>query len=201
MPLRTLTPAPGIFERIAEQFSSTTSESSFKLSTLRSGKNVRLGLAAPHPVFNLGLEDIDALEWISKVRMTGWRYFVTSGNGVVAASEASTSSPEGAVMGTLTNQGPFVEGTEDALAIAEESAEVAAGKFVLGMVRIPALYVVALWLRNEDSLGEFDRFVPAAPTIAPLKANAIMTSSEFIAALRALKASREQSGSGSESSN
>ncbi len=201
MSLRILTPATNVSERLAEQIFSTSRNIGTMMSALGGAQPDALGLAAPHPVFNLGLDAIDAPDWISKVQMTGWRYFVTSGASVVAASEASTSGPEGAVKGTLTNEGPFVLGTEEALAICERSTEVSKGNFVLGMLRVPALYVVALWLRNDAGSDELDRFVPAAPTPTSLEANAIMTPSDFIDALRNLKASKAESGSGSDSSN
>jgi hypothetical protein len=150
-----------------------------------------LGVAAPHPVFNLGLDALESPDWTSRAEMTGWRYFVTSEAGVVAAAEASSDSAGGPIKGTMTNAGPFVVGTEKALASVESDPKVAKGSFALGLLRVPALYVVALWLRGEGKSAGTDWFVPVAPAPEPFLADVLTNPKDFIQALVKLKSLKD----------
>lgn len=189
MPLRILEPQAAVQERIASNLRGPAAPAMAKANALGGAAPV-LGLAAPHPMFNLSLDALDAADWVKRAEMTGWRYFVTSDAAVVALAEAASTSPTGPVGGALTNEGPFVLGSEEALAFSERQDEISKGSYVLGLLRVPALYVVALWLRSEDRPATRDRFVPVSPAPAPLTANVLMKPKAFITALRQLKASK-----------
>jgi hypothetical protein len=51
------------------------------------------------------------------------------------------------------NAGPFVEGFVRAVPAAEHSSEADADDYEVRELRIPALYVVALWLRGRRETG------------------------------------------------
>lgn len=187
MALRTLQPNASVTERIATEVRGMVRGSAAESLALGGSADSCLGVAAPHPVFNLGLDSLDSPDWMNRVEMTGWRYFVTSDGGVVAAAEASSESAEGPVKGTMTNIGPFVIGSEKALALVEADPKVARGSFALGLLRVPALYVVALWLRGEGRSAGTDWFVPVAPTPKPILADVLTRPSDFIQALVKLK--------------
>jgi hypothetical protein len=55
---------------------------------------------------------------------------------------------------------------------------------------VPALYVLALWLRDEEDGGGGDLFVPLAPSPLPLQAGERMPAAAFEAALQQLKRAR-----------
>jgi len=197
MPIRTLTPQSDVQDRLSLRLHHMSTTERGQASTLGGASADVLGLAAPHPVFNLSLQAIDRDDWVSAVKMTGWRYFVTSSQGVVATAEARALWKDGPVEGTLTNEGPFVVGSEQALALAERLPEIAGGKYVLGLLRVPPLYVVALWLRSEQGPEGLDRFVPVSPAPAPFRTDSALRPEEFITILRRLKAERLDSAGGS----
>lgn len=91
-----------------------------------------------------------------------------------------------------------VVGSEQALALAEKRPEIANGQYVLGPLRVPALYVVALWLRSERRPEKLDRFVPVDPAPKPYQVNSLMEPQAFIGILRKLKQARVASGAGRE---
>lgn len=188
MALRTLEPNASVTQRIATEVRGMARRPGVKSLAIGGAADGSLGVAAPHPVFNLGLDSLESPDWMNLVKMTGWRYFVTSDVGVVAAAEAVTASDGGHVEGTMTNEGPFVIGTETALVLAEADPTVAKGSFALGLLRIPALYVVALWLRGEKKSEGTDWFVPVAPAPEPLVAGVLTRPGDFIKALIRLKA-------------
>jgi hypothetical protein len=84
MPLRTLSPSPSVTRRLALRVGSVDTGLRTLESTIGGNRAASLGLAAPHPVFNLDLNAIDSSDWISHAKMTGWRYLVTSGENVIA---------------------------------------------------------------------------------------------------------------------
>lgn len=199
MALRTLLPQADVHDSISSRLQEMSPREARSFSALGGSAPDALGLAAPHPMFNLSLEAIDHDDWINRVQMTGWRYFITSSEGVVATAEARSLSKDGPVEGTLTNAGPLVVGSEQALALAEKRPEIVGGQYVLGLLRIPALYVVALWLRSERRPESLDRFVPIGPVPAPYIVNSILTPQAFVEVLRDLKRARSSSDPSRES--
>jgi hypothetical protein len=191
MALRILQPHAAVTERIATEVRGMARRSAAESLALGGAADSSLGVAAPHPVFNLSLDSLESPDWMNRVEMTGWRYFVTSEAGVIAVAEASSESAGGTVKGTMTNAGPFVVGTEKALASVEADPQVTKGSFALGLLRVPALYVVALWLRGEGKSSGTDWIVPVAPAPEPLRAGVMMRPNDFIKALGELKRSKD----------
>ena len=66
------------------------------------------------------------------------------------------------------NEGPFVAQTQEILAAAARMKKVRAGNFRPCLLIIPALMVVAVWLRSEDGTAG-DVILPMAPTNGALK--------------------------------
>jgi len=194
MPLRIVEPIADIRRALVDELSLRARATAFRTERLRAARPAALGLAAPHPVFHLGLDEVGRPGCLERVAMTGWRYFVTEGDAVVAAAEALASSPHGPLLGTQTNEGPFVAGSVAALSRAESLPQVDAGHYALGLLRVPALYVVALWLRDEQPPGAHDLFVPVEPAPAPLQVGVAITAEAFEQALVEVKAAKAEGG-------
>ena len=90
----------------------------------------------------------------------------------------ATDAGGGGAAFTHLNEGPFVQATADALAGLEDRPEVAAGSYQVRMVRIPALYVVALWLEDLD--GDADLVLPLAPAPVFLDTGRLYGEREFL---------------------
>lgn len=138
-------------------------------------------LASPHAVHNLGLDDLEKPGRLRDAPMTAWRYLIEEGDALVASAEVGVDS-KGAVRGLdHVNEGPFVKATAAAQKAAAKLPQVRDGRVEARVIRIPALYVMALWLKDLD--GDADIVVPMAPAPPFLEANRPYTEAEFLKAL------------------
>jgi hypothetical protein len=130
-------------------------------------KGGALSLSSPHPIFTVELERLAAGDRpLDAAELVGWRALLEEDKRVVAAVELPGAEPGKA--GALVNRGAFVESTVAALTTAERHERVASERLELRLLRVNALYVLALWLHAAE--GQDDLFVPLAPAPAPLRA-------------------------------
>ena len=147
-------------------------------------------LASPHRVHNLRLTDLGKPGALRDAPMTAWRYLVEDDGAAVASAEVGVDA-KGAVRGLdHVNEGPFVKATAAAQKAAEKLPQVRDGKVEARVIRIPALYVMALWLKDLD--GDSDVIVPMAPAPPYLEANRPYTEREFLKALAGPAKARAQ---------
>ncbi len=88
------------------------------------------------------------------------------------------------------NEGPFVKATAAAQKAAAKLPQVREGSVEARVIRIPALYVMALWLKDLD--GDDDVVIPMAPAPPFLEANRPYTEREFLKALAGPAKARRQ---------
>ncbi len=143
------------------------------------GPEQGLQLAAPHPVYTMGLEALAGEPSIEEAELVGQRCLVVSEDQPVAAAEIGDSEAAG---GVATTRGPFTEGTVAAIGEVERWDEVAERDYELRLLRVPALYVMALWLHGDEE-GE-DLFTPLAPVPEGLEEHARYSWRELTDALR-----------------
>jgi hypothetical protein len=137
-------------------------------------------LASPHKVHNLRLSDLEK-GGLRDAPMTAWRYLVEDDGTAVASAEVGVDA-NGAVRGfDHLNEGPFVQATAAAQKAAAELPQVRDGRMEARILRIPALYVMALWLKDLD--GDSDVIVPMAPAPPYLEADRPYTERDFMKAL------------------
>jgi hypothetical protein len=135
-----------------------------------------LSLTSPHRIFTVALEALagdDRL--VDAAEFAGWRALLEEDGRVVAAVEVPT--PQRGTGAALVNRGPFAPSTVSALTMAERHELVASDRFELRLLRVNALYVVALWLHAAEAAA--DVFVPLAPAPAPLRAETAYESPSF----------------------
>lgn len=151
----------------------------------------QLRAAAPHPVYDLDLDELAKGHGLDKARLSSWRYLLYRGAELLAATELAIhpDSGEPAEVGDalLINEGQFVSATAEAIRIAEVHNGVRQGSYVLRLLRCSALYVMALWLQdntdnadNADNAGAGDVVIPLAPAPEPLQAGHVYSGAEFI---------------------
>lgn len=141
-------------------------------------------LAAPHQVVPLTPEDVRrGLCWETKGSI--WRFLVmddSRAHSAVEVRERAGAADE--YQFVSLNSGPFVESTVEAIHRAE------AGGHDLGeirLIRLPALYVEALWLHGDEN-----RFVPLSPAPSDLDPYRIYPEREFTALLGHIAARRRE---------
>jgi hypothetical protein len=126
----------------------------------------------PHETFHLGLDSVGA--GMSGVEPVGWRFLLgTTGPEATHAAEVLTRNQVYAFAGL--NRGPFVQQMVDVMRTANVPDD-----YEARMLRIPALYVVAVWLANDKGN---DLFIPLKPTNPVLQPGRVYQQAEFEAAL------------------
>ena len=139
------------------------------------------GLAAPHRVFHLGLDQLVAGTPITKAaRFTGWRALLVDRKRRAVAAAELAATRAGLKFATVI-RGPHAVGSTAGEAAAVRWSKKAKGDHELALLRVPGAYCTALWLRSADGKG--DAFVPIAPSPPALKPNVAYREEEFRAAL------------------
>lgn len=148
----------------------------------------------PHPVYDVGLKDLADGKGLSKAALVSWRYLLSDGE---STSIAEVSTPRGKKQPhafAMLNRGPFVASLVETVEAATKNKTLAKTKYDLAVLHVPALYVLALWLRS-DKAGK-NIVIPLAPAPAPLTAGKSYSEEEFAAALvPAAKAAVAEGGS------
>jgi len=144
----------------------------------------------PHPVYVATLDDLAAGKLLANARQTAWRYLLVQHDEVVAEAEitAGHGGAKGAKSGKRKNlefagmtHGPFADATIDGLHIAEALPETARADYELRLLKVPAVYLVALWLHRADD----DILIPIGQPPTGLRKNKAYTEAGIIRALRA----------------
>ena len=141
----------------------------------------QVSLTSPHEMRHVRLDALTERRPLDDSEQTGWRYLVEAGGAPVAAAEVATDAGGGGAAFSQLNEGPFVQSTAEALRTLEERPETAAGNYEVRMARVPALYVMALWLEDLD--GDEDLVLPLAPAPAFLDTQRLYSEQEFLDAL------------------
>jgi hypothetical protein len=134
----------------------------------------------PHRIETLSLEALLEGPGIVAAHPFGWRFLPTELPDAAIEVVATENGHEFA----LINRGPFVAGTKAAFARAEANSEVAGGEYRPTLLRVPALYVMALWLQASGGGG--DLIFAIAPAPAELDVDRAYRLDDFQAALREL---------------
>lgn len=137
------------------------------VSALRAASPSSMAISTPHCVAVLGLDRIHSgMSLRSAAQKKGWRFLVHNGSKVVATANSSVSGRGKHGFAHITD-GPFVAGTERAIRRAEKLTAVKKGRFEPIWLQVPAINVVALWLKNLDKNADLIMPVPPAPKELP----------------------------------
>lgn len=143
-----------------------------------------LALAAPHPVFNLAADEIGHPDALARTRMTGWRFIVVSQGRAVATIEFAATSRRDVGRFSRVTDGRMAASSARAIGRAERSMQARRRRYALGMLRVTALGVTALWLRDLDEVGRHDLFSPVEPVPAGLTAERWLPIAQWMQALK-----------------
>jgi hypothetical protein len=170
---------------LRESLGALADRGQLSLRALRKARHEQLSATAPHQVFVFGLRDVLSEELLAAARPTGWRYLLEIDETVVASAE-TLEQEDGSHVFAMVNEGPFVQGTVDALAVAERVAEELDRELDLRLLHVPALYLMSLFLQSSgDEPGEM-LFIPIAPTPGNLEAGAVLRSEDFLSRIEEL---------------
>lgn len=139
------------------------------------------GMAVPpQPVFTAGLEQLLRAERAEQTVAAGptWRFSRFDTSGRLGAFEVTPGSPGGS--SAAAGDDRFSAAIREALAVAAEDERVRAGDYEARLFRVPALYLLALWLHAAE---QPDLFVPLQ-AIAGVETRRVYDQESFLGALR-----------------
>ena len=150
----------------------------------------RVSHSEPHPVYVATLDDLAAGKLLGAAKQTGWRYLLVQDDVAVGEAEigARRAAARGAKTGAKTakleflglTHGPFTDATIDALSAAERMPKVANADYEMRLLKVPAVYLAALWLHGTDA----DIVIPMGDPPGGLKKNRAYSEAGVIRALR-----------------
>jgi hypothetical protein len=182
-PFRVPEPPAASVAALRESLAALADRGQFSARSLRETPPADLSASVPHEVFNLGL-DAAADGEVERAEPGGWRYLLEADKGVVATAETRAEGGEHTF--SNVNTGPFVKGTVDALAAAEQVEHGREGEVDLRLLHVPALYLMSLWLRPAGATDDAGVFIPIAPAPPGLEPNRPYEVDEFRKRVREL---------------
>lgn len=179
MPLHLPEPPQEVPDKIRSKLHEFADGSKFSTTALRGARKEQLDVSTPHRVFTMGLDDVAAGAGLERAHPGGWRYLVEDSGRLVASAEG-TLTEDGEFELSQFTEGPFVAATDKAVKAVRKLPQLTAAGFELRLLRIPALYMMALWLHAAAA----DLIVPLAPS--PIgKDGKAMPAAEFFGELAA----------------
>jgi hypothetical protein len=187
MTLRVPTPSRQSLDAVQSQLSELAGRIAFRQRALGQANPLDLALAAPHDVYFLGLDQLVEGVDLEAAKPIGRRFLVMAGD--EAISSAEIAAPDGS--GFQANEGPYVAASAAAITQAEADPDLSTRDYELRLLRIPALYFVALWLK-DDRDRDYDVLIPLDPVPAPFVAGRKYRPDEVLAQLAPMARERLQ---------
>ena len=167
MTLHTPTLSDSALRTIRDGLGRLASRPEYADRQLAKADRARLAVSLPHDVYAMGLDAIAEGKGLDAAEPVGRRCLVMEGDRPVAAAELADAEGEGDL---TTTEGPFTEATARTVREVEAWPQIAEGEYDLRLLRVPALYLMALWLKDRD--GSADMLVPLDPAPSGLEAGA-----------------------------
>ena len=183
MPLRAAQPPAAAEVIAATNVARLASSSQPELGGLESAATSDVSLAMPHPIYTLGLTDLldrRSIDDLGESDITGWRYLVQDHERTVAGVELAVDPETSDVRFAQLQSAPIAESTEATIRGAQERDDVRQQSFEVRLLRVPALYVMALWLNDRDARQNRDLIIPLDPAPSWLEANRAYGAAEFM---------------------
>jgi hypothetical protein len=133
------------------------------------------------PVYVLGLDAIVAGRDLSAAKLAMWTHFFPSardGDDQLMAADVNADTSRFASL----KEGPQVRAFYRQVQALQQAPDIGLRSFELAQLRIPALHVKAVWLKDKG--GTSDVVIPIAPTDPALTAGRRYSVQELLAALR-----------------
>ncbi|HEY7200965.1 MAG TPA: hypothetical protein VIC57_12155 [Candidatus Dormibacteraeota bacterium] len=159
MPVHQPNQPPGLADKVRSTVRQFAGNEHHTLDSLRGAKADRVDVTTPHQIFTLGLDDLTSGAGLDRARAVGWRHLVEVDGKAVASAETSVAA-DGTHVPSHVNEGPFVNATAEAAAAAQAMPQLQTAGFEMRLLRIPALYFMALWMHSAAA----DLLVPLAPS-------------------------------------
>ena len=174
MTLRGAEPSEASVEAVRSQLSALAGRTAFRDRALTRANPAALALAAPHHVYSLGLSDLADGAPLEAATFVGLRFIVMDGDKPIASAELGDD-----LRGFQASEGRLVESTATAIAQAEADPELGDASYEVRLLRIPALYFTAVWLKNDNGRTG-DLVIPLNPAPTQFEAGRKYRAAEIV---------------------
>lgn len=189
MPLKFAAPPPGGKAAVIKGLQDLAGASSLAHAAASAAGAAGPEVMEPYAIYSVGLGDILS-SGLDAAQLTAWRYLIVAGQHVVQAAEIFTPQKPGAVELNCLTTGHARE-MEDLLQKAETLPQVSHGDYEIRALRVPSLYLIALWLK--DLQANRDLFLVVPPCVfPPFNPQDVYDRDEFLKLLKAAAAKRVQ---------
>jgi hypothetical protein len=182
MAIRTLTPPTQALDLVREALVRIINQKGVGPSPLAGLSLDQLCAGAPQLVYDGSLRAIANRGGLDQVRFSGYRYLLFKDNQAIAAAEVAVGPTGGVSEVSGINFGPFVIGTVTAIQQAEVLPTVGERSYELRLLRIAAMYVMAIWLKGDPGTG--DILIPLSPAPDYLTPGKAYSPTEFFEILQ-----------------
>jgi hypothetical protein len=159
MSIRLIEPPPRAIELLRSVLDGFVVDGRYVLRSLRGKLKESITIEQAHPVHNIGLQGIIEKPGLD-FELTAWRFLLIEEHVAVAAAELSVKAGSDIGFSSVTT-GPYVASTAEAIANLSGNPEFQKHDWNMRLLRIPALYFVALWLQGISVKA--DRFCAVGP--------------------------------------
>jgi hypothetical protein len=138
----------------------------------------------PLPVYVLPLDELAAGKAPNGGNPVVWEYLLVAGGQPIRTAEVHSDPADpqkGFAFAAISAASSA--GIAQAIEVAEKDSLIAAGRYEMRLVRVPALYVNALWLKDLKSTADSYVVIPPAPD--GFQAHTIIPASDFFKLLQA----------------
>ena len=182
MPVSLAQPPQAVEELTRAKLVEIAGRNDFRVAALTAAKPEGLTLTSGHAVYNLGLRDLVNGTPLDRLAVTSWRFIVDTHGAEATAAETLGGHDAKAAEFSSVNAGPFVAGTTEAFAAVAKDPAFAQGQWESRVLRIPALYILAVWTHPTGAGDDLFRPIsPAPPYLDPMRN---YRWDEFVAAVR-----------------
>lgn len=183
MAIRSIDVSQDRVDAVTEHLAEVAARPEFTERALGASPPADMSLSAAHDVYSPRVDELAAGSGLSAAEPVAVGFLVMDGSKPIASVEQDTE--EGWVSST---EGPFAEATARAIEQAEADPELANGDYELRELRVPGLYLMAVWLK--DLSGDGDVVIPLDPAPAPLEAGRTYRLEELEPALQRMSRER-----------
>jgi len=141
----------------------------------------------PLPVSIFPLDDLAAGKDPRAVSPIAWEYLLVANHQAVRTAEVIRDPGRGFTFAAIS--GGQAAGLARAIEVAEAAQATAPGTYELNLIRAPAFYVTALWLKDRSGKGD-DFFVVVPPAPEGFQSHVLEPAADFIKKLQSLAAAK-----------
>jgi len=136
-----------------------------------------------YPVYDIGLKDLAGGKGLGPARLAAWRFQFVQGQNVLPAAEVLAPPPGGGSSKFASLSTGHTEKMIEVLRQAESVPDVVNGKYEFRCLRVPALYVTAVWMKDLQDADDLFLLVP--PTFPPFREQHVYHAGDLLQLLQA----------------